>query len=636
MVEKNYFPTIDGVRTLAVGIVVIFHAMPSWMSGGFIGVDIFFVISGFLITRNIVSEIDAGHWSFGRFYLRRIARLFPALFATVLLTLIAAWWYLDPEALERLGRTAIFTVLSVSNIFFWTEAGYFDAAAITKPLLHTWSLSVEEQFYLVWPLLLTALFLSRSLNMVKIGLVAVGAVSLAAALLLDPAQPDTVFFLTPFRAYQFALGGMIGLIGPASPSSWRSPVSIAAIISIAALSVGSLVLNGDSAHFFAATLPAIAAAVVLYAARSAPVEFLFGNRAAIWVGQRSYSIYLVHWPIIVFWTAASFSGWDAQLALGSILVSVIAGAALYSLVEKPFRSRPTQSLQFRGGVFAGVAALSIAILTISAHYWGNQGYGARVPSAIMALTKPKESWGERQVSLRTGQCNLVDQYKLEDYDRIACATVDPAKPSYFIVGDSFASDTYMVLSDAYPDVHFLQMTVPGCQLRLASDFENNSAVECRKLYQLAFEEIASTPGLDGVVLASNWERGKYYRAADIAATLDGTGLDVVVIGQHLRFQQPLPTIVRSVFNLQDAQTKAKVLLKPDPFEIDEEFEARLVNSNVRFFDFIDLQCPQGECDTVDQINGIFYLDDSHLSPQGARVLAARLAEQQPDLFAPSR
>lgn len=636
MVEKNYFPTIDGVRTLAVGIVVIFHAMPSSMSGGFIGVDIFFVISGFLITRNIVSEIDAGDWSFSRFYLRRIARLFPALFATVLFTLIAAWWYLDPEALERLGRTAIFTVLSASNIFFWTEAGYFDAAAITKPLLHTWSLSVEEQFYMVWPLLLTAVFFSRSLAMVKIGLIIVGAVSLAAALLLDPTKPDAVFFLTPFRAYQFALGGMIGLIGPAAAASWRAPVSVAAMISIAALFVGSFLLNGDSAHFFAATLPAIAAAVVLYAARSAPVEFLFGNRPAIWVGQRSYSIYLVHWPIIVFWTAASFSGWDAKLAVGSIAASVVAGAAMYTLVEKPFRSRPNQSLQFRGGVFAGVAALSIAILTLSAHYWGNQGYAVRVPSEIMALSKPKESWGERQASLRTGQCNLVDQYKLEDYDRVVCATVAPVKPSYFIVGDSFASDTYMVLAEAYPEVHFLQMTIPGCQLRLASDLKDNFPAECRKLYQLAFDKIALTPGLDGVVLASNWERGKYYRAADIASALDGTGLDVVVVGQHLRFQQPLPTIVRSVFNLQDAQTKAKALLKPDPFEIDEELEARLANSNIRFFDFIDLQCPRGECDAVDEVNGIFYLDDSHLSPQGARVLAARLAEQQPDLFAAAR
>lgn len=244
---KAYVPAIDGLRTVAVLLVVIFHADKTWMPGGFIGVDVFFVISGFLITRNIMADVENGSWSFSTFFARRIARLFPALYATIAATLAAAFLILSPPDLERLGHVAISTILSVSNIFFWMEAGYFDISADHKPLLHTWSLAVEEQFYLVWPLLILALFSLGRRRAVIWGLGAIGIVSFLLAIGLQNKAPSAVFFLTPFRAYQFALGGLIGL--STLPVLGRN-YPYAGLLGLAVITMlGFLVDGASSGHF---------------------------------------------------------------------------------------------------------------------------------------------------------------------------------------------------------------------------------------------------------------------------------------------------------------------------------------------------------------------------------------------------
>ena len=159
LLPSDYRADIDGLRAVAVICVVLFHAGVQPFTGGFVGVDVFFVISGFLITRILTDELSrTGHVSFSTFYVRRARRILPALFFTIALSCVFAFLLFSPEALERFGGSALFAVLSISNVFFWQEAGYFDTEAITKPLLHTWSLGVEEQFYAVWPMLLVGLF----------------------------------------------------------------------------------------------------------------------------------------------------------------------------------------------------------------------------------------------------------------------------------------------------------------------------------------------------------------------------------------------------------------------------------------------------------------------------------------------
>ncbi|MER9188286.1 acyltransferase family protein [Mesorhizobium australicum] len=207
---------IEGLRAVAVLSVILFHLGVTWLPGGFLGVDVFFVISGFLITTNILRDLERDRFSFKEFYLRRFLRLFPALATTALATLVASFILLPPDEVMDLARSAVAAIFSVSNIYFWSKVGYFDTAAHLKPLLHTWSLGVEERFYLIWPATLVAtlrLFGPRTALWV-VG--CAGIASMVAALVTVGSSPSTAFYLMPFRMFEFALGIVVAL-------PWRRP-----------------------------------------------------------------------------------------------------------------------------------------------------------------------------------------------------------------------------------------------------------------------------------------------------------------------------------------------------------------------------------------------------------------------------
>ena len=198
--RTDYVDAIDGLRAFAVLVVLFFHAGFGWAKGGFIGVDVFFVISGFLITGQTIKAVESGTWSTRKFYGRRAQRILPTLFVTVLGTLVAGFFILSAADLANLAKSAIAAALFVPNIHFWLESGYLDQAAATKPLLHTWSLGVEEQFYLLWPFVMIELARLGRTNLI-IGCSILGLISLAAAYLIHPVDSTAVFFLSPYRVF---------------------------------------------------------------------------------------------------------------------------------------------------------------------------------------------------------------------------------------------------------------------------------------------------------------------------------------------------------------------------------------------------------------------------------------------------
>jgi len=344
---RNFIAPIESLRALAVALVVLFHLELNLFEGGFIGVDIFFVISGFLITRNLVGETLAGKFSFYRFYTRRAARLLPALFTVTLLTLAAAYLILAPADLENLGHSSIYAALSLSNIFFLLDSGYFDINSQLKPLLHTWSLSVEEQFYLLWPLVIFLTVQRLGSARLKHMVLAIGGLSLLAALYYAKRQPEAVFFLTPFRAYQFAFGAIIALLPAPAPGNFQRLTSGASILALLLL---TYVINHSSYYLVSAVAPAACTALFIWACQSSPDSHSLFARATQWVGRRSYSIYLVHWPLIVLWKIAT----DYSLSTADVIVlltlSVAAGALLHETVEKKFRFHSGRSNHFKANI----------------------------------------------------------------------------------------------------------------------------------------------------------------------------------------------------------------------------------------------------------------------------------------------
>src|SRR5580704_1090978 len=338
----TYRPDIDGLRAVAVLLVVAFHTGIGKFRGGFVGVDVFFVISGFLISSVILAEISAGHFSIAAFYERRIRRIFPALVVMMFVTSFLAAKYFLPSELTDYAKSLLAATFSVSNFYFWRQSGYFDAPAALKPLLHTWSLAVEEQFYIVFPLflvLIRKLFPERLRTAVVLFALASFVVSAYGAFY----APVSTFYMLHTRAWELLLGTIISLnILPDIKSPlWRNVATIVGL----GLIVAAGVFYTSTTPFpgIAALAPCVGSALIISTGRSGSsvVGRALSLKPVVFIGLISYSLYLWHWPIIVFQGVGTFlvSGVSERVVkLAIIVASLIAGTISWKFVEIPFRS----------------------------------------------------------------------------------------------------------------------------------------------------------------------------------------------------------------------------------------------------------------------------------------------------------
>jgi peptidoglycan/LPS O-acetylase OafA/YrhL len=287
-----YRPDIDGLRAVAVLLVLFFHAGFDFFSGGYVGVDVFFVISGYLITGILVSGIEKNKYSFKTFILSRITRLYPALISTVIITIIIGFMLFTPSDYINLGKTAIYTIASISNFFFWMKAGYFDTSSETNPLLHTWSLSVEQQFYLIWPLVIVLAIRSsrkRALTTILI----IGFISLCFSEAFVKIDPTSNYYMMPFRIFEFAAGGALAL-RKSSGGKTTIANNIGFLLGLA-LIVFSAITYGKATAFpgVHALVPTIGACFCILCGGNSRASCLVRNTPIVAIGIVSYSIYLV-------------------------------------------------------------------------------------------------------------------------------------------------------------------------------------------------------------------------------------------------------------------------------------------------------------------------------------------------------
>lgn len=340
-----YRPEIDGLRAIAVASVVLHHVNREWLPGGYVGVDIFFVISGFLITSIIHRDLAAGTFSLGDFYLRRVRRIMPALLVVTAATLAAGMLLLLPDALERLSRSALYAVFSAANIYFWRflDDGYFAESSDQEPLLHLWSLGVEEQFYLAWPLLLVLLagVGRRRVGVAVLAAAAVGVASFTLAEATNASSPKFAYFMLPTRAGELMVGALLALVLERLQPMRGASALLAEGVGLAGMAMigWSLVALDDLTPFpgLNALYPCLGAGmIILGGSRSKVLQWLLANRAAVGLGLISYSLYLWHWPILAFlrYFFASIAGVHIGVALLAMLVLSL---ATYRFVERPAR-----------------------------------------------------------------------------------------------------------------------------------------------------------------------------------------------------------------------------------------------------------------------------------------------------------
>ncbi len=625
---NNHRLDITGLRTIAVLAVIFFHAEFPSFAGGYVGVDVFFVISGYLITGKILRELDQERFSVWRFYVGRLRRLMPALVATTTLTFGLGVLVLSPDHLVHLAKSSVAGTFWVSNILFWLDAGYWDLESSLKPLLHTWSLGVEEQFYFFWPGLLIGLSWARRRWVVWLGLAVLGVTSVIAAELWIAKDANAAFYLTPFRVGEFAIGGLVLLTEQWKPRrKW--------LLEIVALTGGSLVSYAIFTFTAATRFPGWSAmiactgtAALIYSGEALLVPRLLRNRLAVWIGLRAYSLYLVHWPLFTlyrYWRVEPISGVEE---IGLIGVAFFLADLLYRGVEERFRY-PPPSTRHDDRIFAGaVLALGGVLCLPAALSWWQEGWDWRIGASPDPSITAKL---EKNCVDRVGLCEVGTEVVL--------------------VGDSHAKHWTPAVGQVLQHIGVSGTRYPlvnNCKFLRDAYFgysvKNRADNECRRAVQEWFDAIErDNPRV--VILASFWPAGLSVRSPsgrilgdymDRNPTLEESqayfeqqlsmtighlkshGRKVVVLGSTpLLSPNPLGCLSRpSYLGKIDCASKTTVTEPATHRYLQGVFDDIGADPEVFYFDTFEELCPDGECRLSDRGVSLFR-DRHHLSKYGS-------------------
>ncbi len=429
----KYRSDIDGLRTLAVMPVIFYHAGMTLFSGGYVGVDIFFVISGYLITSIIVRELDEDRFTIANFYVRRVKRIFPALYFLLAFTFILSFFSLMPAHFEGFGKSVVSTVLFGSNILFWQESGYFDAQAETKPLLHTWSLGVEEQFYIFFPLMLMLIARYGSKKYIRFALT-LFVISFGLSVWGTKTHPEAAFYLIPYRTWELMLGALISL-GFFPKTEKLLNINLMSLAGFIMLCV-SIFTFKPSTPFpgYAALLPCMGTALIIMA-QGGIVNQILSLKPVVWIGLLSYSLYLWHWPLFAlrnYWESANIPEFYTSDYFLIFLTFAFASFSYY-IVEKPLRVKKIQNKKL---FFRYTYAVMAAGCVFGALVIFTDGIPQRIPEDVAKLAYVPNS------KFKTKACYELPESAIKAGKYCGLGT-EKVKPKFALWGDSHA----LALSD---------------------------------------------------------------------------------------------------------------------------------------------------------------------------------------------
>ncbi|MDQ3297471.1 MAG: acyltransferase [Myxococcota bacterium] len=585
---------------------MLYHARLGLCSGGYVGVDIFFVISGFLITGIISSEIKAGTFSLLRFYERRVRRIFPAFFTMLIIVTAAAIILLAPSELASYGKRSIATLVFLSNFKFLREADYFTSDAEVNPLLHMWSLSVEEQFYIFFPLLLLVLFKLRWRPLLTIGLLF--AASLALSCWSVGRYPTETFYLLPTRAWELMIGSLIALGAlPRCTTRWVNELLAGAGIGLIAWAIFGFT-SETTFPGYTAIVPCLGAALVIYSGAEGTtlVSSVISCRPVVYVGLISYSLYLFHWPFIVFATYMFPSA-------GAISVPVLAAIglafalAMFSLryIEAPFRIRSL--LSTRRSVFvAGFTAMAIcgvvsALIVVTKGLPGRHGLDASFYSSI--ATAKAQALEQYQM----GHC-FLSKKKQSRLDASRCSA---ANDRVLLIGDSHAAHLSPGLRARWPEVELSYLAAEGCR-PLHGQITRNDDL-CRLVNAYWFETLLRAKRWPKVILAAEWKRSDLPVLTATIEYLQQRADQIILVGPSLDYHGLFPEL-HAVYGEGDVLRHKQ---EADRFSLDGEMRRAAAKLGVTYISMIDILCPLGACVYKAPGGEYMHWDSSHLTLAGS-------------------
>jgi peptidoglycan/LPS O-acetylase OafA/YrhL len=606
---------IDLLRAIAVVAVLLFHFQVPGFDGGFLGVDIFFVISGFLISTQLQKQISDKKFSYFNFVARRARRLAPAYAVTLILTGAAGLFLLPPDVFNQLLTELRFSSAYLSNFLFWQESGYFDTNAISKPLLHTWSLAVEEQFYLVWPGFLLLIPRNRSL----IGLIAVGSLSFVACEIALRSNESAAFFLFPFRIFEFAIGALIPYLRIPKENGAKTLLNI---LAICGLILPVFIFDERTRFPGTSVVPTCLSTAWLIAAR----PFFLNSRNALsiigeTIGKLSYSAYLIHWPLVVFYVQIFGEKFDFLSIFFLLGITTILSWLMWRWVEMPCLKSRIRVLFFLPTIPATfLIVFSLALYGPAAY---NRVHADRTAiSDLLTSLDPRKEMAPRLLAeLRESQRSLVGATRVS------------------VVGDSHAIDGALALKAGSGDsmhvsiVHSscdpIANVIPAEELEaLYSNHSNKTATAgaCAPVHEQFINTIIKTSP-DIIVFSENWREDAFpYLKISLKQLKGSTQAVIVILGKNQEFQGVPSSVLKSVSSPLLANRESWSH-RSDASDLNSRLKSVAEQAGAIFIDKAQLVCPtKGSCDYL-QDDQLTYWDRSHWTEAGVNIFGRRLVDR---------
>jgi peptidoglycan/LPS O-acetylase OafA/YrhL len=594
---------------------MLFHTGAAAFSGGFIGVDIFFVISGYLITGIIVRDMYRGSFSLGRFYERRVRRILPALLVILLGCSIACYFLFLPQDLVRFAHSLFAALFSYSNIYFWTQAGYFKPT-YAKALLHTWSLGVEEQFYLFLPI--TFFLFRKRIAVVPWILLFLAIVSFCTSeWLVLKHEADAAFYMPFSRAWELFLGALLAF------GLFRLPTNR---LVRNCLAVWGMLLIGFAAIYYkpqtpfpgaSALLPCLGTALLLASGVDGKTfcARLLSVRPLVFVGVISYSVYLWNLPLVTFAKMGGIPGIANKSVLQKIavlLISLLFGWLSWRFVELPFRTSGPKKVP-RKQLFIGVSGAAAVISAIGAVFLLSGGLPLRFPAAAVRVAAFLDAAQE----MRIGSCFITSGNHFSDYQAKTCTSTDPTLQNYLLIGDSHAAALWFGLKEL-KNARILQATTSGCAATLGAYDDT----DCGKMRRYIYESLLPRLHVDGVILTEDWRsRADIEQIEPAIHWLQDHKIPVMLVGPVQEYDAPLPLLL--AFSLKRNEPTL-----PESHQLSRVSGLdRLLHDKAALWHVVYLSpwqesCRNGRClpyaDEHSEVPMLF--DSNHLTNQGSAFL----------------